>query len=326
MRIITLEEHVTTPEFLKATGQAYENTSQNQLSGLTRKSLDMGAGRLADMDANNISMQVLSLVGAGLDKLAPSTATEVVRAVNDRLAAAVSAHPDRFAAFATLNLQEPDKAARELERSVKELNLKGAIVAGSTKGIFLDDPSFSPILETANRLDVPIHVHPGHPPQAVVDAYYSGLPKNIGLALSRSGWGWHVETGLQCLRLILSGAFDRFPKLKIIVGHLGDHLPYNIARADRVFGEKARESAEPPFKRGVIEYFRDNFYITTSGYFDIAPFKCALEVLGADHVLFSVDYPHSSNAAGRQFLDNIDVSPADFEKITHLNAERLLKL
>ncbi len=322
MRIITLEEHMTTPEFLKATGQE----SQSLLQRLNNKLLDVGKGRIADMDTNNIDMQVLSLSTVGLDKLDPITATEVVHDVNNKLAVAVSAHPDRFAAFAALNLQEPEKTARELERCVKELKFKGAIVGGSTKGKFLDDPSFLPILETAQGLDVPIYIHPGLPPKSVMDAYYRGFPNNIGSALSRSGWGWHAETGLHCLRLILSGAFDRFPNLKIIVGHMGDHLPFNIARADRVFGERASESAETPFKRRVIEYFRENFYITTSGYFDIAPFKCALEILGSDHILFSVDYPHASNALGRQFLDTINVSPDDFEKITHINAERLLKL
>ncbi len=322
MRIITLEEHMTTPEFLKATGQEY----QSSLQRLTSKLLDIGKGRIADMDANNIDMQVLSLSSVGLNKLDPATATEVVHDVNDKLADAVSAHPDRFAAFAALNLQEPEKAAIEFQRCVKELNFKGAIVAGSTKGIFLDDQRFWPVLETAQVLDVPIYIHPGFPPKSVMDAYYSGFPKNISVALSISGWGWHAETGLHCLRLILSGAFDRFPNLKIIVGHMGDHLPYDIARADRVFGERASESAEPPFKRRVIDYFHENFYITTSGYFDIAPFKCALEIMGSDHVLFSVDYPHDSNARGRQFLDTIDVSPDDFEKITHINAERLLKL
>jgi predicted TIM-barrel fold metal-dependent hydrolase len=120
--------------------------------------------------------------------------------------------------------------------------------------------------------------------------------------------------------------FDRFPKLKIIVGHMGDHLPFNIARADRVFGEMAGDGGGPPFKRRIMEYFCENFYITTSGYFDLQPFRCALGVLGVDHVLFSVDYPYSSNARGREFLGALPVGSGDFEKITHGNAERLLKL
>src|SRR5208337_4092419 len=261
MRTITLEEHVTTPEFLKATGQVHEINARMQ--DLTRRLLDIGEGRIADMDANKIDMQVLSLSSAGLDKLDSATATPLVRDINDKLAAAVSAHPDRFAAFATVALQEPEKAVLEFERCIKDLKFKGLNVAGSTNGIFLDDPRFTSIFETAHALDVPIYVHPGLPPKPVLEAYYSGLPGNIGFGLSRAGWGWHAETGLHCLRLMLSGLFDRFPKLKIIVGHLGDHLPYNIARADRIFGEMVAESGTLPFKRRVIEYFRENFYVTT---------------------------------------------------------------
>jgi hypothetical protein len=131
---------------------------------------------------------------------------------------------------------------------------------------------------------------------------------------------------MHCLRLILSGLFDRFPGLKIMVGHMGDHLPYNIARTDWVFSQLALMGDPLPFKRRVIEYFRENFYITTSGYFTSPPLLCALQVIGVDHVLFSVDYPYASNALGRAFLDTLAVSPEDFEKITHSNAERLLRL
>ena len=223
-------------------------------------------------------------------------------------------------------LQEPEKAVREFERCVKALKFKGLIVIGTLNGIFLDDARFMPIFEAAQSLDVPIYIHPGFPPQPVRDAYYSGLPGNMGFGLSMAGYGWHAETGLHCLRLMLSGVFDRFPKLKIIVGHMGDHLPFNIDRADRVFGEMASENSAPPFKRRVIDYFRENFYVTTSGYFDILPFLCALGVLGSDHVLFSVDYPYASNVAGREFLNTLPVGPEDLEKISHGNAERILKL
>jgi len=324
MRTITLEEHFTTPEFLKATGQVRDVNARMQ--EVTRRLLDIGAGRIADMDAGKIDMQVMSLSSAGLDKLDPAAATSLVHGINDELAAAVSAHPDRFAAFATLALQEPEKAVLEFERCVKDLKFKGLIVMGTLNGIFLDDPRFTPIFATAQASDVPIYIHPGFPPQPVRDAYYSGLPGNIGFGLSMAGWGWHAETGLHCLRLMLSGVFDRFPKLKIIVGHMGDHLPFNIARADRVFGEMANENSAPPFQRRVIEYFRENFYVTTSGYFYTQPFLCALGVLGPDHVLFSVDYPYASNIPGREFLNTLPVGPEDLEKISHGNAERILKL
>ena len=324
MRTITLEEHFTTPEFLKATGQF--RPAHARIQELTRRLLDLGPERLADMDAAQIDLQVMSLSSAGLDKLAPAAATSLVRDVNDRLAAAVSAHPDRFAAFATVALQEPEKAAGELERCIGSLHFKGLIVSGTLNGVFLDDPRFTPVFEAVQALDVPIYVHPGLPTQPVKDAYYSGLPGNVGLGLSLAGWGWHAETGLHCLRLILTGVFDRFPKLKIIVGHMGDHLPFNIARADRIFGELAGENSAPPFERKVMDYFREHFYVTTSGYFDVPPFLCALAVLGSDRVLFSVDYPYASNLAGREFLDTLPASAEDLEKISHRNAERILKL
>jgi predicted TIM-barrel fold metal-dependent hydrolase len=321
---ITLEEHFLTPEFLKATEQVRQTNAR--LEGLTRKLLDVGAGRIADMDASGIDVQVLSLPSAGLDKLDAPTATPLARDINDRLADAVSAHPNRFAGFATVALQEPRKAALELERCVRKLKFKGLIVMGSLNGVFLDDARFTPIFEAVEALDVPIYVHPGLPPKSVADVYFSGLRGDIGFALSMAGWGWHAETGLHCLRLMVSGLFDRFPKLKIIVGHMGDHLPFNIARADRVFGEMTGGGGDAPFQRRLLEYFREHFYITTSGYFDIAPFVCARDVIGTDHILFSVDYPYASNAAGRKFLDRLPVNAQDLETIAHGNAERILKL
>ena len=329
MRTITLEEHATTEEFLKATGQVYHTSGKSLQAGVedvNTKLLDVGIGRLADMDANKIDMQVLSLSSVGLDKLDPTSATALARDTNEKLAAAVRVHPDRFAAFATLALQEPENAAAEFEHCVKDFGFKGAMVMGSVNGLFLDDPRFTPLFEAAQRLDVPIYMHPGLPPRPVLGAYYGGLAGNIGLGLATSGWGWHAETGMHCLRLILSGLFDRFPGLKIMVGHMGDHLPYNIARTDWVFSQLALMGDPLPFKRRVIEYFRENFYITTSGYFTSPPLLCALQVIGVDHVLFSVDYPYASNALGRAFLDTLAVSPEDFEKITHSNAERLLRL
>ena len=161
----------------------------------------------------------------------------------------------------------------------------------------------------------------GEPPQAVLDAYFSGLPGDLGFLLSTAGWGWHVETGMHSLRLIISGVFDRFPRLKIIIGHMGENLPFSIARADAVFARGPKQ-----LQRRVAEYFYEHFYITTSGYFTAPPFLCALQVIGADRILFSVDYPFSSNNVGRNFLDNLSVSSGDMEKISHRNAERLLEL
>jgi predicted TIM-barrel fold metal-dependent hydrolase len=322
MRTITLEEHISTPEFLEATAKVWQD---NPIVGFLKanrgKLLDVGKDRIADMDAAGIDMQVLSLTGIGMDKLDSATATALARDANDRLAAAVQAHPDRFAAFATLALQEPKKAASEFERCVRQLGFKGALVNGMSDGVFLDDRRFTPVFETAQALDVPVYLHPAPPPEVVQETYYGGLPGNLGYILSTAAWGWHVETGMHCLRLIVSGLFDRFPKLKIIIGHMGEALPYYIVRADDVLSQNAKH-----LQRRVSGYFHEHFYITTSGCFSLPPFLCALQVVGAGRILFSVDYPFSPNAQGRAFLDALPVSPEEMAKITHGNAERLLKV
>jgi predicted TIM-barrel fold metal-dependent hydrolase len=244
-----------------------------------------------------------------------------VRDANDRMAEATRAHPGRFAAFAALALQEPDKAAVEFERAVRQLGFKGVMLNGAANGQFLDHPRFTPLFEAAQALDVPIYLHPAPPPQPVMEAYYSGLPSPLGFFLSTAGWGWHVETGMHCLRLMLSGVFDRFPKMKIIIGHMGENLPFSIARSEMVFGRAA-----PNMKRSIGEYFCEHFYLTTSGYFSTPPFLCMQQVVGIDRIMFSVDYPFSPNTVGRKFLDSLAVSPEDKEKIAHGNVEKLLKL
>ncbi len=323
MRIIALEEHMTTPAIVNSSsdGQGGGLPANAFIQSLHAKLLDVGAGRLADMDASGISMQVLSISASLIDKMEASAAHAVACDANDVMAAAMNTHPDRFAAFATLALQEPKKAAAELQRCIQKLKFKGVMVNGTVNGQFLDDPKFTPLFETAEALDVPIYLHPAPPPKPVMDAYFSGLPGQLGFALATGGWGWHVETGLHSLRLIITGVFDRFPKLKIIIGHMGENLPFSIARAQAVF-----ERAASNLKRPVSEYFQDHFYLTTSGYFTNPPFLCMMQVVGADHVLFSVDYPFSPNTAGRKFLDNLSVSAEIMEKIAHRNAEILLKL
>jgi predicted TIM-barrel fold metal-dependent hydrolase len=321
MRTVTLEEHFTTPEFVKATTHLQSGSRSSFVEVVRGKLLDLGEGRIADMDAAGIDVQVLSLVNSGMDKLEHATATALVRDANDQLAAAVRKHPDRFSAFAALALQDPKAAATEFERCVCKLGFKGALVHGTTNGVFLDQPQFAPLFETAEALDVPIYLHPTPPPQSVQEAYYGGLPGNTGFFLSTAAWGWHAELGMHCLRLIVSGLFDRFPKLKIIIGHMGEDLPFSIARADSILARGANH-----LQRRVADYFCENFYLTTSGYFTVPPLLCALQVVGADRILFSVDYPFSPNAEGRDFLDSLPVSPSDLAKIAHRNADRLLKL
>jgi uncharacterized protein len=321
MRIVTLEEHITTPEILKAAQMPATGPAAAFMQAMNAKLLDVGEGRIADMDAAGIDMQVLSVSANAVDKLDPSSANALAHDANDIMAAAVRAHPTRFAAFATLALQEPDKAAAELDRCVRKLGFKGAMINGTCNGQFLDDPRFTPIFEVATALDVPIYLHPAPPPKPVMEAYYSGLPGSLGFMLSTAGWGWHVETGMHSLRLILTGVFDRFPKLKIIIGHMGENLPFSIVRAEMVMGRIASD-----LKRSIGECFRENFYLTTSGYFSAPPFLCMKQVVGIDHSLFSVDYPFSTNEVGRKFLDSLALSADEMEKFAHGNADKLLKL
>jgi hypothetical protein len=323
MRTIAIEEHCSTPQYQdaikKATGQSM--SVPPHMAEVFKKLLDLGEGRLADMDASGIDMQVLSLPATGLDKLDQTTRNSLVRECNDALAEAVGAHPDRFAGFALLALQEPESAAAELERCVTQLGFKGAMVSGTIGGRFLDDPRFYPFLAEAERLDVPIYLHPAPPPPDVFKAYFSGLPEGVGVALSMAGWGWHAENGLHSLRLVVSGVFDRFPKLQLIIGHMGENIPFSLARAD-----ERLSPATTHLQRRVADYFHTNFHITTSGYFALQPLLCALTVFGADRIIFAVDYPYSPNTDGRNLLNTAPLSPEDIEKIAHKNAERLLRL
>jgi predicted TIM-barrel fold metal-dependent hydrolase len=220
-------------------------------------------------------------------------------------------------------MKDPLTAAKELERCVTQLGFRGALINGTTGGLFLDDTRFLPVFEAATHLGVPIYLHPAPPPQPVREAYYSGLPGDLGFLLSIAGWGWHAETGLHTLRLIVSGLFDRLPALQLIIGHVGEGLPYALARSSGILSHAA-----PQLRQTVAEYFKSNIHCTTSGYFTLPPFRCALEVVGIDRLLFSVDYPYSPNTRGRSFLDSLRqiLDADDFAKLIHRNADDLLGL
>ena len=222
---------------------------------------DLGAARLSNMDAAGITVQILSASGPGADLLDPVESIPFARDYNDVLAGRVAEYPDRLAGFAHLPMPEPEAAADELERAVTKLGFRGALINGMTCGLFLDDPSFEPILARAEHLDVPIYVHPNLPPQSVRKAYYDGLPGNISFMLSIAGWGWHAETALHVLRLVLSGALDRHPRLKIIIGHMGEGLPAMLARCDQEFGPQVSY-----LQRSVSQTITDQVYVTTSGF------------------------------------------------------------
>jgi len=320
MRTIAIEEHFLAEGFREA-------MQRNAVGGLTgsdeiqKKLADVGEIRLKEMDAGGIDLQVISHNTMDLAAFPVDEVVRLARQANDQLAAAIAAHPARFAGFATLPMTDPQAAADELERAVHLPGIKGAMIGGTINGRFLDDPAFLPVLERAVALDVPIYIHPGVPPESVRAAYYSGFDPAVSYALATSGWGWHNETAIHALRLILSGLFDRLPTLQIIIGHMGEMLPFMFDRINNTLTPVAKHLQHP-----VPDYLVRNFFITTSGFFTEPPLMLALQTLGADRIIFSVDYPYSRNEQGRRFLDNVSLSPTDREKISYLNAERLLKL
>jgi len=329
MRIVALEEHYTVPRIVA--GIAPDAIARRGFPGpdvtwgqTTKRTelTDLGDARLADMDASGITVQVLSVAGPGADLVPGQAGVDLARAYNDALAEACVRHPTRYRGFAHLPLLDPEKAADELERCVRQLGFHGVLVNGATDGRFLDDPAFEPILAKAEALDLPIYLHPGIPTQSVRNAYYDNLPGNFGFTLALSAWGWHVDTAIHILRLVLSGALDRHPGLKIVIGHMGEALPFMLDRIDETTSAEARSR----LNRSVRQTILDQVWITTSGFFTMVPFMAALMSFGVDRILFSVDYPFASNARARAFLDTLPVSPSDRAKIAHGNADRLLRL
>jgi uncharacterized protein len=324
MRIVALEEHFAAPSLVRRISP--EAIAQRGyppgFAGPQEKQLaDLDKLRLAEMDEAGITMHVLSASGPGADLLDGADGIAFAREINDLLGKATATHPDRLAGFAHLPMRSPGAAADEFERCVRDLGFRGALINGLTEGRFLDDPRFEPILARAEKLDVPIYLHPGLPPEAVREAYYGGLPGLSGFRLSSAGWGWHSETAIHVFRLVLSGTLDRHPKLKLIVGHMGEGLAAMMARSDRVL-----TAAAPHLKRSVSQTILDQVSITTSGLFTQPPFDVMLAIFGIDRIMFSIDYPYSTNRTGRDFLDSLKLPAADLEKFAHGNADRLLKL
>lgn len=327
-RVIALEEAFLYPKLFDLFPTSY----QKQYGVLKNRLTDVGPDRIRLMDAAGIDMQVLSHVQPGVQILKDTKlAMDLSREVNDWLADLVKQFPTRFAGFATLPTQSPKDAADELERAVTQLGFKGALINGHTNERYLDDYSFDVLLERAQMLDVPIYIHPTDPPQAVTDIYYNNYSPLV------TGWGWQVETGTHLLKIIVGGIFDRYPKLKIIVGHMGELIPYCLTRlnlaltfgARMVAVEEAKAKNPAPHKllqKDVHSYMRQNVFVTSSGVFDQPVFNCAVGMLGIDNLMFSVDDPFQDNLAAVEFLRSINLSREDREKFAHGNAEHLLNL
>ncbi len=320
MRIITVEEHYATPLFLDGPGidlkQAagkFEGRAQKLLGPLC----DLDAGRIAAMDASGISMQILSLTSPGVEQLDAAEAFALTKESNDAVAAAVKKHPDRFLGFATVPTMVPDKAAAELETRVRSGAFKGVVINGHTRGRYLDDKFFWPILECAETLNAPLHIHPTRPPQAVFDAYYSGFSPMITDMFGSPGWGWHIETAVHVMRMVLGGVFDRFPNLQLVIGHLGEGLMSLIQRVD------AMTPAMTKLKRPTSDYLRENVYYSVSGFNFPATFINLLLEVGPGRIVFSADHPYQSLPLAKAFFDQLPVNAADKARIAHGNAEKL---
>jgi predicted TIM-barrel fold metal-dependent hydrolase len=328
MRTVALEEHFAVPalsariakDVISRRGYRPRNLTPGAPNPLELLP-EIGEIRLKSMDETGITVQVLSNSGPGPDLLPGADGVALARDLNDHLAAAVARRPDRFAGFASLPMQSPEATAVELKRAVKELGFVGAMVNGTTEGRFLDHPSYDGILAAAVELDVPIYIHPHIPPEPVRNAYFSGLPDGADRVLETAGWGWHSETAVHLLRMAVAGTLDKHPRLRLIVGHMGEMLPMMMARIDQVFKHDIGH-----LKRPITRAILDQVWLTTSGIFDEPPFLTALLTFGIDRIMFSVDYPYAPNIAGRKFLDRIALAPDDMAKLTHATADRLLKL
>ncbi|MFJ3086706.1 amidohydrolase family protein [Streptomyces sp. NPDC086838] len=319
MRTIGLEEHFVTPELEGYGASAAAIIQPEKWREASRRLLDISGERLAEMDAAGLDMQVLSLNSPGIQaEKDAATAVTQAKAVNDLLAGVITDHPDRFAGFAALPLQEPKAAADELERAVSELGMRGALVNAHTQGRYLDHPDLRIVWERAAGLDVPLYLHPAN--GVDVPDVIQGHPELIGPM-----WSWGSETATHFLRCVFGGVFDDFPDAKMLLGHMGEGLPYTLWRLDSRWEYHNHHGVEPA-RRNPSEYVRHNLYITTSGVCSAAPLLCALLALGADHILFGTDYPFEEMGAATEFLRTAPISEDDRAKIAHGNAERLLGL
>ncbi|MFL5065693.1 MAG: amidohydrolase family protein [Xanthobacteraceae bacterium] len=328
MRVVALEEHFTVPALVRridpgAISRRGYRPRKAPANGPNPLELlpDIGEQRIRSMDDAGITVQVLSNTGPGPDLVPGADGVALAREMNDHLAAAVARHPDRFAGFAVLPMQSPDACPDELRRAVKDLRFVGALINGITESRFLDHPSYDALLAAAVELDVPIYIHPHLAPEPVRQAYYAGLDPGASRVLEAAGWGWHSETAIHVLRMVLAGALDRHPRLRLIIGHMGEMLPVMLARIDEVTAVDTDY-----LKRPVSQAILDQVWLTTSGVFNQPPFLAALQTFGIDHIMFSVDYPYAPNSRGRDFLQGVSLAPSDMIKLTHGNADTLLKL
>jgi predicted TIM-barrel fold metal-dependent hydrolase len=321
MKLIGIEEHFITPDVAAAWRALGLDASSpmvaHDLGPMARRLMDLADERVALMDETGLDVQVLSLTTPGLHEMGPGS-VDLARRVNDGIAEAVARHPDRFQAFATLPVSVPDAAARELERCVTTLGFKGTMLCGRVGTRNLDHPDLEPIFAAAAALHVPVLLHPRTPDAAVCAAYYSGFSPELDTAFANFGMGWHYDAGVQFVRLVLGGTFDRHPDLQVILGHWGEMVLFyaeRLSAMDRFAG----------LQHPIADYFRRNLYITSSGMFMPHYLQRALAIVGPERLLFSTDYPYQYRPGhdARRFLDTCGLEGADKAGFAGANWERL---
>ncbi|HEY6760226.1 MAG TPA: amidohydrolase family protein [Baekduia sp.] len=325
MKIVALEEHMVIPQVLEAwsaAGGAWADPGTQPEEGvIARRLAELGEQRVRDMDATGVDVQVLSLTTPGVQNLAGDDAVRLATVANDAIAAVIASRPDRFDGFATLPTPEPDAAVDELRRAVGTLGFKGAMLNGRTGGRNVDHPDFAEIYAAAAELHAPIYIHPNLPQPPVRDAYYSGFGDAFDAMFASWGLGWHVETGIQLLRLIFSGAFDRHPELQVVVGHWGEVVLFYLERIE------GADRMGLGLDRPLADYLRQNVSYTPSGIHSQRYLRWTIDVVGVDRVMYAADYPFVDvgEEGARTFIEQAPLSFEDKKKIAHGNWERLTR-
>ncbi len=312
---IALEEHFIPENFMDYWLPSVAGLPDKAIDYLRRSLLDLGDARIEMMDKNGIDISVLSIAGPGAQCDADANvATRRARESNDFLAEKIAKHPNRYRGFAHLGMQQPAEDAKELERCVKQLGFVGALINGNTKGRYLDEDYYAPLWEVSQALSAPLYLHPGDPEET-----YAALRGQ--LQLRRPAWEWTVETATHALRMIFNGTFERFPNARLILGHMGETIPYGLWR----FDSRAKFNASPTARKHPPSfYIKRNLFVTISGVNSIEPLQCALGALGSDKVMFAADYPFEDSADASEFIDGAAVTDDIRRRVCSQNAAALL--
>lgn len=316
IRVIATEEHFESP--FDDASFAQKNEQQR-----TEEAIKMGAKHIADMDAAGVDIQVLTPGSANRKYLVGKEDIDYTANTNRFLYEMVKHYPGRLEGFAIVPMSDPEAAADELVRAVTEYGFKGLQLNSNINGSYLDNPSLEPIFKQAAKLDIPIYLHPALPSKDLFNMLYASdsYSKELAGMMSRAGWGWHIETGLSLLRLVMSGLFDRYNTLQIMVGHMGEALPFMLPRIETRLSKQLTK-----LDRSVSEYLRGNVHYTFGGFNFLPTFINLYMQMGADRIIYSTDYPHADQIESVNFLHNLPICEADIHRIAYKNAEKLLKI